>query len=240
MKKFITFLLITLTLGVFTLMPATPTHAACRHLLGMKSWDCETNSFSGNKTPSETELKNDIWIIAGNVATDIAVIAAYLIIGYVIYGGYLYIFSEGDPGKTAIAKKTLSRAFIGLAIVLSANLIMESIRIALVGKSGNIGNCAKGENECVTAEQMVTNLINWFIGIAGVVSLIFLVYGGILYITSAGDAGKVQKAKNMIMYSIIGLIIVALATTITAFVSSSIRQAGESAYIINLLTKGGA
>ena len=179
---------------------------------------------------TEDDLKNNIWTIAANIATDITVIAAYLVLGYVIYGGYLYIFSAGDPGRTAAGRKTLAHAFIGLAIVMSANVIMGAIRIALVGSSGNIGNCATGGG-CVDAGSMVTNLIQWVVGMAGIVAAIFVVYGGISYTTSSGDPSKLQKAKQIILYALIGLVICALAEIITAFVSSTIRDANRNAFI---------
>lgn len=194
----------------------------CPDFLGLTSWDCGVDTID-----SEESLKNGIWTIVANIATDITIIAAYLVLGYVIYGGYQYTFSGGDPNKVASGKKTIVRAFIGIAIVLSANVIMGAIRIALVGGNGNIGNCFSDAG-CVDSAQMVTNLINWVIGFIGVVAVVFLVYGGIGYITSSGDPGKVKKARDTILYAVIGLIIVALATIITGFVSNLIRTANEN------------
>lgn len=190
---------------------------SCRYVLGLTSWDC------GVSITDENSLKSNIWTIVANIVTDITVIAAYLIIGYVIYGGYLYIFSSGDPGKVSTGKKTLTQAFIGLAIVMSANIIMNAIRIALVGGSGNIGNCAS-TGGCIDPNTMVTNAIQWVIGIAGIVAAIFVIIGGISYMTSQGDPSKLQKAKSTVLYALIGLAIVALAEVITAFVSSTIRD----------------
>ena len=194
--------------------------------LGLTSWDC---GMIENVT-NEDDLKSNIWRIAANVATDITVIAAYLVLGYVIYGGYLYVFSGGEPGKVATGKKALYQAFLGLAIVMSANIIMTGIRVALVG---NNTLCNADVSSCVTPEGMVENAIQWVIGIAGVISAIFVVYGGISYTTSAGDPSKLQKAKNMITYALIGLAIVALAEVITAFVSSQIQKANDDASYIN-------
>lgn len=202
----------------------------CNLFLGFTTWDC------GVSISDDTDLKTGIWQIAANVANDIAVAAAYLVLGYVIYGGYLYTFSGGDPGKVATGRKTLAQAFLGLAIVMSANLIMSTIRIALLSGSGNLGNClvVEGNNitgNCTDATAVVTSTINWFIAIAGIVSAIFVVYGGISYITSAGDPNKLKKAKDMILYSLIGLAIVALASVITAFVSNMIREANKNANV---------
>lgn len=225
-KILLTGFIIALVSSVFSFLAPNSTFAAegfqgtCRDFLGLTSWDC------GVVIKTEDDIKNNIWTIAANIATDITIIAAYLVLGYVIYGGYLYIFSGGDPNKTAAGRKTLTHAFIGLAIVMSANVIMGAIRIALVGGSGNIGDCATAGG-CIKPSDMVTNLIQWFVGMAGIVAAIFVVYGGISYITSSGDPGKLQKAKQIILYALIGLVICALAEIITAFVSSTIRDANS-------------
>ena len=200
---------------------------SCPSFLGLVSWDCHTNI----KGISSTEaLKSNIWQIAANVANDIIVIAAYLVLGYVIYGGYLYMFSYGDPGKAAGGKKTLTHAFIGLAIVMSAYAIMSTIRFALLGSNGKLGNCVTGS--CVDPNTMIKNMIEWVIGVAGVVAAIFVVYGGISYATSSGDPNKTTKAKQVIIYALIGLAIVGLAEIITAFVSNMIRNANpDTSYI---------
>lgn len=196
----------------------------CEYILGMVSWDCGVNIHD------ETSLKSGIWTIASNIAVDLTVLAAYLIVGYVVYGGYLYMLAAGDPGKIATSKKALTQAFIGLAIVLLANVILNTIRIALGADFTK--NCAV--NTCVDVDKMVVGAINWVIGVAGIVALIFIVYGGISYMTSSGDANKIQKAKHIILYACIGLIIVALAFIITAFVSGIIRNAdNSSANLIN-------
>ncbi len=215
---------------------ATPTYATnftpnltCRYALGLTSWDCNVGNIDNTDS-----LKANIWTIVANIVTDITVIAAYLVIAYVIYGGYQYVFSGGDPGKVANGKRTLAQAFIGLAITMSASVIMGAIRIALMNGNGNIGNCdLTSTSQCIDPNTMVTNLIQWTIGMVGIVAAIFVVYGGISYITSSGDAGKVQKAKQMILYALIGIIIVALAEMITAFVSNMIREADIKASFIN-------
>lgn len=193
----------------------------CRYFLGLLSWDCNVKL---SKQDSITQT--GVWIIAGNIAADIAIAATYLIIGYVIYGGYLYTFSGGDPNKIATGKKALLHAFIGLAITMSASVIIGSIRIALVGSTGNIGKCTGG---CIDDPSvLVSNLVNWVTAVAGIVSAIFLVYGSIQYITSSGDPAKLKRAKDTILYSLIGLAIVALTLIITSFVSSTIRDANNT------------
>ena len=213
------------------------TNSTCNNFLGFTSWNC------GVTITNEATLKKGIWQIVANVATDITVAAAYLVLGYVIYGGYLYIFSGGDPGKVATGKKALYQAFLGLAIVMLAYAIMSTIRFALLGANGNLGGCVEVKSDgqikgsgCVNATTAISGAISWFIGIAGIVSAIFVVYGGISYSTSAGDPSKLQKAKQMITYALIGLAIVALAEVITAFVTNIIQNSNKTSYINNNTT----
>lgn len=210
----------------FSLLLPTPTNAfdgrtgsACGNFLGFTSWDC------GVKINNEKTLKTGILQIAANVATDASVLAAYLVLGYTIYGGYLYMFSGGDTNKVAAGKKTLSQAFIGLAITMSAYVIMSSLRFAMLGAGGTF-NCDidTGAN-CANPTDVVNSMVQWVIAMGGVISVIFIIYGGIGYVTSAGDANKLQKSKNAITYALIGLAIVALAEIITAFVTGLIKNA---------------
>lgn len=196
-----------------------------RSFLGLIPWNCNVTITDGSTAVNEDVLKGNIWQIAANVLSDIIIIATYLVLGYVIYGGYLYMFSGGDPGKVASGKRTLIHAFIGLAIVLLANVIMSTIRFILIGASQSLLDCTNPETEgCITSPATtITSTIQWAVAIAGVVAVIFVIYGGVLYITSSGEPGKTKKAKDTIIYSIIGLIVVALAEVITAFVTNIIN-----------------
>lgn len=68
----------------------------------------------------------------------------------------------------------------------------------------------------------ITSILNWIIGILGIVAVIVIIMGGVTYMTSAGDAGKVKKGKDTILYGIIGLIIAALAFAVVNFVIGGI------------------
>ena len=70
----------------------------------------------------------------------------------------------------------------------------------------------------------ITSIINYVIAVLGLVCVIVLIIGGVNYMTSSGDAGKVKKAKDTILYAIIGLIICVLAFAIVNFVISNILQ----------------
>jgi len=65
-------------------------------------------------------------------------------------------------------------------------------------------------------------ILSAIIGVLGFVCVVVMIIGGVNYMTSAGDAGKVKKAKDTILYGLIGLIVCALAFALVNFVISTI------------------
>ncbi|MBR2543639.1 hypothetical protein IKF03_03565 [Candidatus Saccharibacteria bacterium] len=68
----------------------------------------------------------------------------------------------------------------------------------------------------------VTGIINAIIGVLGVVCVVVMIIGGVNYMTSSGDTGKVKKAKDTILYGLIGLVVCVLAFAIVNFLISDI------------------
>ena len=60
-------------------------------------------------------------------------------------------------------------------------------------------------------DSIVRTIINTVIGALAIIAVVVMIIGGITYMTSSGDAGKVKKAKDTILYGIIGLVVCALA-----------------------------
>ncbi len=71
-------------------------------------------------------------------------------------------------------------------------------------------------------ENTVTDVINAILYAIGILAVVMVIFGGVQYTTSGGDQAKVTKAKNTILYGIIGLVIAILAYAIVNFVISKI------------------
>lgn len=67
---------------------------------------------------------------------------------------------------------------------------------------------------------IVENVMNWILGIVGVLGVIGFAIAGILYLTAAGDEGKIDTAKKAMLYSIIGVIVALLGLVIIRAASS--------------------
>ena len=73
-----------------------------------------------------------------------------------------------------------------------------------------------------TFQSDIQGILNGIVGALGIVAVIVIIIGGIGYMTSNGDASKVKKAKDTILYGVIGLAIAALAFAIVNFVIMNI------------------
>jgi len=100
----------------------------------------------------------------------------------------------------------------GLAVAGSLYLATASAVYAQGNfNTGDIGsiNLYKGG-----LSGLISKLVNWGLGIVGIIAVIYLIYGGVIYITAGGDAEKAGKGRVAITNAIIGIIIIIAALAI--------------------------
>jgi archaellum component FlaF (FlaF/FlaG flagellin family) len=74
--------------------------------------------------------------------------------------------------------------------------------------------CSRGEgqqSELFGPDGIVTLIINIMLFLVGILCVIMIIFGGIRYVTSTGDKGRVDGAKNTIVYAVVGLVIAIVA-----------------------------
>ena len=103
-------------------------------------------------------------------------------------------------------------------VVYAADDVCSSNAAQVVKDAAGCG----GNNNALP--NIITVIINSIIAVSGLVAVIFIVVGGVNYVTSSGDANKVKKAKDTILYACIGLIICALAFAIVNWVINSVLK----------------
>lgn len=84
--------------------------------------------------------------------------------------------------------------------------------------SGSSADCTDPSIGTGHLNDLLTTVINIFSAVVGVIAVLMIIVGGLRYITSGGDSGKVSAAKTTIIYALIGLVVVALAQLIVHFV----------------------
>lgn len=72
----------------------------------------------------------------------------------------------------------------------------------------------------------IGNIITVALSFLGIVFIIFILYAGFQWLLAQGDEGKIKKAKQIIIQSVIALVIIFLAYAITSFVFETIIGEG--------------
>jgi len=143
-KNWIISLFIVASAGGFMMTMATPqavnaSPGCSQSFLGFPAWyrklidegTCDILSPDGIGT--HPTLSSFIWHIVFNVVEIAIVAAAYLSGFYFLYGGFLFIISQGKPDNAAKARSTMLEALIGLIISLAAvtiiNYIIDGLKI---------------------------------------------------------------------------------------------------------------
>jgi len=113
----------------------------------------------------------------------------------------------------------LATIFVGLAQPANA-ITANGVLSKACQQDPNLQGCEDKDAAKLEAggNNAIKRITNAFLFAAGAIAIIFIIIGGIRYITSTGDATRVQKAKDTVLYAVIGLIVAILAIPISAFV----------------------
>lgn len=70
--------------------------------------------------------------------------------------------------------------------------------------------------------KIIGNLIQAILSIIGSIALLMFIYGGVIWITSMGNDKLVQKGKQILVWTVVGLAVIAGAYTLTNAVISGL------------------
>ena len=86
-------------------------------------------------------------------------------------------------------------------------------------------NSASGLNCTTTSVNgLILEVIQWLLGIAFGLAVLFLIIGGFWYITSAGNEETAEKGKGTAINAIIGIVIILLSYVIINVVSGLVSN----------------
>ncbi len=119
--------------------------------------------------------------------------------------------------KSIISIAIMTCAVFGASVLSTASLsgsasaqVSEGINTATTSEMK--GKSIDGDNGLI---KTVVNVLLWAVGI---LSVIMIIFSGLRYITSAGDASKTKSAQSTLTYSVVGLIVAIMAYAIVNMV----------------------
>lgn len=126
--------------------------------------------------------------------------------------------------KRILKKKLLSSCivlFLGFFIFSFNICFAESASLVPTPTGPVVQGCTSsncGNYQLSDFMVIAINVANWILGITGSLALAFFIYGGVMFLISAGSPEMVTKAKQIIIGAVIGLVIVFASYTIIRFV----------------------
>lgn len=105
---------------------------------------------------------------------------------------------------------------------------VNTVNAVNLDSSGFLKNAQKSsgfaEANETTLSENVGKIINIALSLVGTVFTILIVYAGIKWMTAQGDSTKIDTAKNTLISSVIGLVIVLAAYSISNFVVAKLVE----------------
>lgn len=109
---------------------------------------------------------------------------------------------------------------ISLATVLFSTTL-GSVHAAITNPAvGDLGNDTEGATNGSLFVGYFLVLWNAAISIGALAVLVYFLWGAFEWITSAGDSGKIEGARNKMLHAFIGLLLLISAYTIIGFLST--------------------
>lgn len=112
--------------------------------------------------------------------------------------------------------KKIAVTFASFLLALSAFAVP-----AMVGAQTDVFGLQYGEATGLGNQdprETAANIIRAALSVLGIVAVVIVLYGGVLWMTAAGSDDKVATAKKILFSGIIGLVIILSAFALTQFV----------------------
>lgn len=135
-------------------------------------------------------------------------------------------------------RKKIKLFIMTLVAVMAGGVMTLAVAEVSAGKcpaGSKNSSYSKSIAECNTEKTTDNNsllgrvriIINVVLGVLGVAAVMVIIIGGYTYVTSNGDAGKIKKARDTILYAVIGLTVALLAFAIVNFVLKDFFNGGK-------------
>lgn len=112
------------------------------------------------------------------------------------------------------------------AVMIAAPLSMAMAQVSVPSSycNSSFQNCGAGQ----TVASLIRTVINWLLGIAFGLAILFLIIGGFWYITSAGNEETAEKGKGTAINAIIGIVIIILSYVIVNVVANLVSNSNST------------
>ncbi len=116
-----------------------------------------------------------------------------------------------------MSKKSLKNIAVGF--VTSIALMMATMVPAVnaqgfISTTDNPSAISTATGGQGSFRQLALTIVNFFLTFLGLIAVVMIIYGGFLYVSAAGNQEKIESAKKIIMYAVIGIVVILLSFAI--------------------------
>jgi hypothetical protein len=133
----------------------------------------------------------------------------------IVIGSIVYMTAGGNDSKLSTGKLIITAALIGLALALAAPSFLKEIG-AILGWGAVDGSPA---DSAKSITEILTGILNFLLSVIGIIGIIMMVVGGLMYLTAAGDEDRINTGKSIVKYSLIGITVALAALVIISQVA---------------------
>jgi len=128
-------------------------------------------------------------------------------------------------------KKTIifSLSLIGFLAISAAALAQSGTVNTTGGTTGSSNNSSANlqlsnplGSAVNTPTEFIGRILNSLFGVVGSLALVMFIYGGLTWMTSSGNAEKLKKGRDILVWSAIGLFVVFSSYAIVRVILSTI------------------
>lgn len=104
--------------------------------------------------------------------------------------------------KRSVKEFIAFMAVLALALGFSSLFGEHALATSFISQDDNL---VGGQSDL---KKFVFDTIQFFLFFLGAIAVVMFIYAGILYVTSAGNDDNIGKAKNIMLYSAIGIVLI--------------------------------
>lgn len=116
--------------------------------------------------------------------------------------------------RTFLKESAAALGFMSLALLAFYALGIDPAHAQLIQPDDVPDNITAATGGETSFRALARTIVNFFLYFLGFIATIMIIYGGILYVTSAGNDDNVGKAKKILLYAVVGIVVILLSFAI--------------------------
>lgn len=200
--------------GTCSVAAGDPTTGVC--CIASETTDPATTETFEFANPLKYDTVQEVLGVALQAMKNVIVLLALV---FLVLGAVLYIVSSGNDKMIGTAKKMILAAMVGLAIGIAAPSFLKEI--ATILDWGGTGEEIPTEvQEAQTLSDIAGNTLNFLLSMTGILGIVMIVVGGLMYFAAAGDEKRADTAKKIVTFSIVGVAVALSALIIVRTIAN--------------------